>query len=379
VEERIRRDHPDHPNFSTKSFAVWSYWTYEQGYHAAFLLIGAHEKRVSKNAQEALLRFVQDDPPSATQALREKVKDEHFVIITEIVTCSAFASVFIEAKTKGHFFIGFDPSKRENQWTIHATEGSYVPSCYDYKHDRKGNPSYYPLYAMRAFRDTKLPAAKLGFEPSPEVKRLRQDILMNSTHGFDGTLDFWKGFPPDDDDRGDPSGRGGSSGRRPIGGLSTPPVPSDDIRRTGTEDQIFQEGPGAYRSQEGNPTDPEQSPTSDEVSKVAEDPEEDTPLRRTDRSTQSPDENSLVRFRVLNLTQNATRVSISRHGVANMSDDHGQPTNSVIHDVHALSEWSGSIPIPRPDPSSEQGPSREDEPYAVVRISTTDITGRGQQ
>ena len=105
--------------------------------------------------------------------------------------CSAFACISIDAQRDGHLFVGFNPSNsvkgEDQQWIVRAPDGIYTPKLYDYVPNRH----YYPQYALRSIQKRKLPIAQLGFEPRPEVARLRQEVLHKDTPGYEASARFW--------------------------------------------------------------------------------------------------------------------------------------------------------------------------------------------
>jgi hypothetical protein len=308
-----------------------------------------------KSEQTALVGHVKS---SANKEIRKTFdKDGQVVLITEVIQCSAFAALFIHANQRGHFFIGFNPVDVEKQWTVLAPKGSCNASTHTFENDKRRQ--YYPLYAMRAFHRAKLPVARLGFEPPPAVQKLRQDVPMGGTPGYNENAEFWKDLPPDDnvgfDKSSDAATSPNESWRPPDSrdllpsSSCTGPI-SNLTRETSHDDDAY--SPKEHFANKRSSTSGGRPSRSDMQSTVATTQDNSTQNEASPTSPPVSVDESLipsepvashkpqVHIKITNCTPNPVNASITHH-----FDDTRRSTNR--HELPPASSWSGSIPIPR--------------------------------
>lgn len=298
----------NHPEVSLETFKTWTYWTYTKGFHAAFVLIDACKTTIGKKNELQLLRDF--NAATAKDALWKKpLTGKHIVVITEVFTCSAFASIYIDANEPGYFFIGFKP--QDDQWTVQAPKGTYVPSTFPYDHTQRHQ--LFPLYSMRAFHKAQLPVAELGSEPLPEVSRRVKEPDIKDNPVFDDTDSFWDSFQPRPDDSGD-----GGGGGKSLGPPALPCSPGGD------------------------------SPSADRVSA----PQTQTSTEHQQKSRTGPSPS--VRMSIRNNAQCSAFISIDG------SEDRQEVIPAVSHHI--------SMPIPLSEMDNRNG-ADSDRPFAVMRLS----------
>ena len=129
-------DLPATPVSDASSNAAWFSWSYSKGRHTAFFFVDVEETKLGTENERKLQDFI--DTHEEAKAIFSK---RHAVMVTEVIKCSAFATIFIDAERGGHIFVVFNPIKPGSgsstggdtgQWTVRAPKGSYTPRWYDY-------------------------------------------------------------------------------------------------------------------------------------------------------------------------------------------------------------------------------------------------------